>query len=284
VGLTAVAALLGTGIAVGALLIIHAARADIGSGATPRPRRRLGNDLRRRALRASVLGAPVAVLTRWPVAALAAAALGWFSPDLLGQRAAREAAVARIGAIATWTEMLRDTIAAAHGLEAAIVATAPVAPAAIHAEILGLALAIEHEPLAAALARLADDLANPIADLVVAALTIAATSSARDLPDLLGALATSARDEAAMELRIEAARARMRTAVRVVTGCTVATAGGLVVLNPSYVGVYSSAIGQLALAVIAICWGGALAWLAQLSQFRTPERFLLATPAGRTSP
>ena len=43
-----------------------------------------------------------------------------YSRALFGGRAAREAGVARTEAIATWTEMLRDTIGAAHGLEAAI--------------------------------------------------------------------------------------------------------------------------------------------------------------------
>jgi Flp pilus assembly protein TadB len=123
---------------------------------------------------------------------------------------------------------------------------------------------------------LAEDLAHPIADLVVAALTVAANGSTRDLAELLGTLAESARDEAGMQLRVEAARARMRTAVRVITGCTVATAAGLVILNPTYVDVYSSGLGQVTLALIAICWGMALWWLAQMSEFRSPERFLIA--------
>jgi Flp pilus assembly protein TadB len=183
--------------------------------------------------------------------------------------------VARTEAIATWTEMLRDTIAAAHGLEAAIAATSAVAPAPIAREVLALSIAVEREPLPVALRRLADDLAHPIADLVVSSLSVAATGSVRDLADLLGTLAEAARDEAAMQLRVEAARARMRTAVRVITGCTVVTALGLVLLNPSYVAVYASPLGQTTLALIAICWGLALWWLARMSRFRAPERFLV---------
>ena len=82
-----------------------------------------------------------------------------------------------------------------------------------------------------------------------------------------------------MQLRVEAARARMRTAVRVITGCTLLTACGLVVLNPSYVTVYSSALGQTTLALILFCWGVALWWLARMSRFRAPERFLVGRPA-----
>ncbi|MEO8698031.1 MAG: hypothetical protein ABI658_31325 [Acidimicrobiales bacterium] len=273
--MTALIAILGAGLAAGILLVVsglHRRPQEL----RPKPRHRaLGVEARSRATRAAALGGATLVLTRWPVASLACGVLGWFSADLLGGRAARDAAVLRTEAIASWAEMLRDTIAAAHGLEAAITATAGVAPEAIRAEALALAIAIEREPLPTALAQLADDLAHPIADLVVSALTVAASGSVRELADLLGTLAQSARDEAGMQLRVEAARARMRTAVRVITGCTLVTAAGLVVLNPGYVNVYSTAIGQITLALISICWGTALWWLARMSQFRSPERFLV---------
>ena len=60
---------------------------------------------------------------------------------------------------------------------------------------------------------------------------------------------------------------------------SVFTAVGLVVLNPSYVTVYASALGQTTLALISICWGVALWWLTRMSRFRTPERFLVGGPA-----
>ena len=273
--MNAVVALLGAGIAAGVLLIASGARRSV----APPPQirhRALPPDLQRRLVSACAAGLVILVMTRWPVAAIACATLGWFATDLLGGRAHREAGVARTEAIASWTEMLRDTIAAAHGLEAAITATAPVAPAAIRTEVMTLAVGIEREPLPHALQRLAADLAHPIADLVVSALTVAANGSVRDLADLLGTLAAAARDEAAMQLRVEAARARMRTAVRVITACTLVTAAGLVALNPGYVGVYSTTVGQITLGLIAICWGTALWWLAHMSGFRTPERFLIA--------
>src|SRR5438094_111914 len=81
--------------------------------------------------------------------------------------------------------------------------------------------------LVPALRAFADDLADPTADLVVAALVVAAGTHAGRLGDLLGALARAARDEATMQLRVEAGRARTRTAVRVVVGSTTAMAVGL---------------------------------------------------------
>lgn len=276
--MTALTVLLGVGVALGVLLVAS----GLERREPPVSRHRTvarRSESRTRLLRALGLGFPVLVATRWPVAAIAVGLLGWCSLELLGGRSGREAGVARTEAIATWTEMLRDTIAAAHGLEAAIAATSPVAPEPIRREVLALSMAVEREPLPTALRRLADDLAHPIADLVVASLSVAASESVRELTDLLGTLAQAARDEAAMQLRIEAARARMRTAVQVITGCTVLTAVGLVVLNPSYVAIYSSALGQTTLALITICWGTALWWLARMSRFRTPERFLVGETA-----
>lgn len=58
--------------------------------------------------------------------------------------------------------------------------------------------------------------------------------STGDLVELLGMLAETARDECAMRLRVEAARSRRWTAVRVITGCTLATATGLALFNHQY--------------------------------------------------
>lgn len=242
----------------------------------PPPAAVLGPSLRDRALRSALAGSVLLVLSRWPIAAVAGALLGWFSPELFASRAGRDAALARTEAIASWTEMLRDTISAAHGLEAAIATTAPVAPQPIRPEIEQLARTLRHTSLPEALRQLAVDLAHPISDLVVASLSVAANGAVKDLAELLGMLADSARDEAAMQMRVEASRARMRTAVRVISGVTVLTAVGLVLLNPKYVEVYAAPVGQVVLAVIACAWGAALWWLSSMSRFRQPERFLIS--------
>src|SRR3546814_5847459 len=54
-------------------------------------------------------------------------------------------------AIASWTEMIRDSIVAASGLEEAIVATAPVAPTPIASEVRTLVRRLEHQRLPDAL-------------------------------------------------------------------------------------------------------------------------------------
>jgi len=83
-----------------------------------------------------------------------------------------------------------------------------------------------------------------------------------------------------MQLRVEAGRARMRTAVRVITAVTVLTVVGLTLLNPRYVRGYGTPVGQVVLALIAMVWGGSLWWLQTMARFRSPERFLLSTATG----
>ena len=62
------------------------------------------------------------------------------------RRNRRGEAVGRIEAVAGWSEMLRDTMAGAAGLEQAIVATATVAPLPIRAEVATLAVRLETTP------------------------------------------------------------------------------------------------------------------------------------------
>lgn len=280
--MTIIGLVLGAGFAAGLLLVIDGMqRQDQAEPAMAHPRRNLAApDTRHRLVLAAAAGVGVAVVTRWPVAAIGCAALGWFSPELFGSKAASERATARTEAIASWTEMLRDTISGAHGIEEAVITTATVAPAAIRTEVTALALRVERQPLDASLKLFADDLSHPTADLVVASLTLAAQGAVGDLVELLGTLAIAAREEAGMRLRVEAARARLRTAVRVIAGCTLAMAVGLVLLNRKYIEVYATPTGQVVLAFVIALWGAALWWLTKMGEFIAPERFLAVSDRG----
>jgi len=268
------AGLCGVLFAAGVVLIADGLRPRVPTSAPRTPR--LDID-RSRVIRAIGLALFGFLVTGWPVAGLSLAALGWFWTELFGDRRAREASVARTEAIASWTEMLRDTMAGAHGLEEALVTTASVAPEAIRPEVTALAIRIERQPFDVALQAFADDLDHPTADLVVTALTLAAQGSVGDLSELLGTLAVAARDETAMRLRVEAARSRLRTAVRVIAAVTAATVLGLVVLNRSYLDSYRAPAGQLVLLLVAATWGVGLWWLSRMSRFMAPERFFVGT-------
>lgn len=283
---TGLSVLLGLGVGIGLLLVITGWR-----GRDPNQPGRLTRARTRhthtdqtdqhRALRigaAVALGVLTGVVTGWIVGAVLAGLAVWALPRILGRDPEHTRRVARIEAIATWTEMLRDTLSAAAGLEQAILATAPLAPTAIRAEITELAARIENgDRLAPSLRALADQLADPTGDLVIAALALAAEQQARQLADLLGSLATAAREQASMRMRVEAGRTRTRTSVRVIVGTTLGFAVAVVVLNRAYLAAYDTATGQVVLLGIGVLFGAGFAWLARIATVPQPDRFLSLT-------
>ncbi|MFJ9179419.1 type II secretion system F family protein [Streptomyces sp. NPDC102360] len=207
------------------------------------------------------------------LAAIAVRALPW----LLNAETSNRQHAARVEGIAGWTEMLRDTLVAAAGLEQAMMATARTAPQSIRPEVQGLATRLAFgERLSVALRRLANDLADPVADLVIAALMLASENQARQLSPLLDDLAATARSHVEMRQRIEAGRTRVRTTTRVVITTTLSFAGGLMLLNPAFLAPYDSAVGQTVLIVVGAVFAAGFVWLRRLARLEQPERFLTA--------
>lgn len=234
--------------------------------------------------RAMVAGAMAALITavatRWPVAALLAGAGAAGVPSLLeSTRGGKE--TVRIEAVAAWTELLRDTMAAAAGLGQAIVATAELAPRPIRVDVVALAerlmsgVATED-----ALRAFAADLDDPSADLVVCALLVAATAQSQRLTELLGALADSCRAEVAMRLRIEASRASSRSSVRTVVVFSVAFAVLLFVLAHAYLAPFGTVTGQVVLVAVGALYASGLVLMVRLARPRPGVRLLAGGTEG----
>jgi Flp pilus assembly protein TadB len=219
------------------------------------------------------------LLTGWPAAGVLAAAAGVVVPSLVGLQRRRSEMSARSDAVASWAEMLRDTIASHAGLREAVAVSARVAPAPIRAEVQLLAVRAEREPLATALARFADEVDDPVADLVVAALSIAAERQASRLAELLGEIASAARDQAAMSLRVETGRARTYASSKALVVITFTLAGLLLVFSPTFMEPYDSVTGQFVLLVIGGLFAAALWALVQLGRPARPPR-LFVRPGG----
>jgi Flp pilus assembly protein TadB len=214
------------------------------------------------------------VLTRWPVAAIAAGlavALLSGSKSALGRHTA-EADMAE--ALTAWAEMLRDATGTPRGIEGVLVATAAGAPALIRPAVARVAQRLPYDPLDRVLDDLAGDLDHPVGDLVVTALRLAARSGGRQIRSVLDDLATMAREEARMHRRIEVARARPRADMRSV----LAIMGGFVLLFSigarTYLEPYGTALGQLVLAVVICVWAAAIWAMARLGRTTEVERFL----------
>jgi Flp pilus assembly protein TadB len=233
----------------------------------------------RRAVVALLVGIVTLLATSWPVAALAAVALvlGWSA--LFGGARLERQATARVEGLAAWTESLRDTIAGAVGLEQAIPATVYAASPSIRPQLRLLVDRLRvRVPLAVALQRLADELDDPSADLVVAALILNAKLRGPGLRQVLTSLSEAARAELDMRQRVAAGRTATRRSAQIVMGFSLSVIVLLVVLNPQYVAPYDSTVGQVVLLVVVGCFAGGFFWMKRLSGIDTPGRFLVATP------
>jgi len=205
-------------------------------------------------------------------------ALGWVLGGMAGKRERRELD-RRTEAIALWTEMLRDAIGTARGVEGVLVATAATAPLPIRAEVQAMARRLAREPLDVALDGLAADLDHPIGDLVVTALRLTSTAGGRQVRDVLANLAAAAYAEADSRRRVEVARERPRAAMRytaIIIGGFVAL---LVVFSRTYLDPYDSALGQVVLVVVGFYWAAGFWWMHRMGRVAPVERFLLPAPA-----
>lgn len=223
---------------------------------------------------APAVGVSIFFITRWLLVAVVLSLVFIVVPALKSKQRLRRDERGLADAIATWTEQLRDTLAGAHGLEQAIVATSNHAPAAISSAVRRLSAQIQYGKLSDGLRRFADDVDHPIADFVSAALITATKYQARDLAQLLGHLAQCAREEGRMRTRIWVGRARTRSSVRIISSVVIGFVAMLVIFNRDYLGVYSSLEGQVVLSLIFIVFGVALIMLDQFSRISTPQRFI----------
>lgn len=214
----------------------------------------------------------VTAMTGWPAAGLLAGATVWVIPLLRTTARERQEVNERSEALASWAEMLRDSIAAHAGLREAIALTAPVAPAPIRSAVQALAARAERQPLGEALRRFGVEVADPVADLVVASLVIAAEHQAQRLPDLLAQIAAAAREQSSMRLRVETGRARTYASSRALVVITLGLAVGLLLLSPTFMTPYDTPTGQIVLTVIGAMFTGALAALVAMSRPTLPPR------------
>lgn len=259
-------------LAVGGLWVATTSWRRVAAVERPARKSRLGLVDRRR-LVAAVGGFLVAlVATRWPIGAVAGAGVGWAVAGTTGRRV-RVGADRRTEAIALWTEMLRDAIGTARGVEGVLVATAVAAPLPIRIEVQTMARRLQREPLDTVLDGLASDLDHPIGDLVVTALRLTATAGGRQARDVLANLAAAAYAEAESRRRIDVARERPRSAMRYTAIIIGGFVGLLVVFSRPYLQPYDTAVGQIVLAVVAVYWAGGFWWMHRMGRAVPVERF-----------
>jgi Flp pilus assembly protein TadB len=261
-------------IVVGVILLIRElTRRAPAPGARPRSPRRLSRDRLRQVLIAGGAGIVALAITRWPVAMIAAAAAVLFLPQITSTKAARQRAAVLEG-LEQWTRRLSDMLTASRGLEDALEASVRSAPKAIEPAVARLGRRMSARTgTEAALRAFADEINDPAADRIAAALIIATGRRGGGVRDVLNALAVMLARDVAARREIEAERAQHRTTVKWLTwfvaGFTV-----FAVLNRSYSAPYGTSGGQLVLALVVLLYTGGLWWLHHLGTVPVAGRFL----------
>lgn len=176
--------------------------------------------------------------------------------------------------IATFAELLRDSVSSASGLEQAIRTVADSSPAVIRPAVVRLTAGMRYGRVDDALRTFADELAHPTADFVVAALLVAVQHQTRDLGSLLTQLADCARDECRLYMRVWVSRARTRSAVRIVAATLAVFVTALFLFSPGYLSPYGSISGLVALVIVGAGFALGLWLLDRMATFAPPERLI----------
>jgi Flp pilus assembly protein TadB len=220
------------------------------------------------------IGLLVWAVSGWPVAGALVTATVVGLPVLLGTSTVAARRIGRVEAIEEWTRRLSDVLVAGVGLEQALIASLRTCPPALRTEVTALVARLSARwPTERALRAFADDVDDAAADLVVAALVLAARRRGPGLARVLTAVADSVAEDVSVRRKVEAERAKPRTTAR---GVTLITLGVVAVgaLNGTYLSPYAGPLGQAVLAAIATAFIGCLAWMRALTLSPPEPRFL----------
>ena len=193
---------------------------------------------------------------------------------------ASDVEIARLDALASWIENVRDVLMAGEQPVGAIASTVGACPPIIRPHVRRLAAGLSRQEPDVVFRRFADDLDDPLADLVAAGLAIAIRRGARTVP-VLTALAEQTRQQVDRRRLIEAERAPTRREVQALT----LIMGTLVVLllvfgRSEYLDAYDTTGGQLFLGVALAGYTGLIVRVQKLAAFPRPSRFLTAANYG----
>jgi Flp pilus assembly protein TadB len=259
----------------GVLLAVGIALGWSGFHYQPGPtRRRL---LRRTPVVGGVVGASLVVAASgWIIPSVVVGVIvGWVVNSIQRGPTGVEFGVERTEALASWVENVRDVLRSGNQPVGAIGATTETCPPSIrpHVRVLFARLAAG-QPAELAFRRFADDMDEPLADLVAVGLLIAVSRGA-ETEDVLSALATQARHQADRRRIVEAERAPMRREVWMVSLVMCALLGCVFLFaRSSYLNAYDDLSGQVFLALVLVGYGTLLMWVGRLATFPQPSRFL----------
>jgi tight adherence protein B len=223
----------------------------------------LGERVRRLGPRvaAAAVGAVVSFIgTGWPMAAVAGGAVGWAVPGALRGSREERARLQRREAIAEVSARLRDAIRSGIGIAEALAQAAEHPPPAVAGELRRLVSDAQISGLPDAAEAFAVRMLDPSAELLASALSTAERLGARNLSEVLDALAEATRAQAAAVREATARQTRNRISARIVAAVPVLLLLAIRRANPAYLAPFDAPTGQAVLAfAFLLIWTGYVA-------------------------
>ncbi len=241
-------------------------------------------DIRELAVRflgAAIVGLLIFVVSGWvlPGLVVSIGAL-WAIRNYQRRDRTSDAEIARLDALASWIENVRDVLMAGEQPVGAISSTVGACPPIIRPHIRRLAAGLSRQDPDLVFRRFADDLDDPLADLVAAGLAIAIRRGARTVP-VLTALAEQTRQAVDRRRLIEAERAPTRREIQALTLIMSTLVILLMVFGrSSYLDSYDTTTGQIVLGTLIGAYALLLVRVQKLAAFPRPGRFLSAGSLG----
>jgi len=232
---------------------------------------------------ASLVGLLVFVVSSWLVpGVVVGAGAFWVSGGWQRRQRSTTTEIARLDALAGWIENVRDVLLAGEQPVGAITSTVGACSPLIRPQVRRLAAGLGRQDPEIVFRRFADDLDDPLGDLVAAGLSIAVRRGARTVP-VLTALAEQTRQQVDRRRLVEAERAPTRREVQALTLIMGGLVVGLLVLGRSqYLDAYDEPSGQLFLSASLAGYVALIIRVQRLAAFPRPSRFLTASGSGRT--
>jgi len=221
----------------------------------------------------SVLSAALAVLAAqlflgWGILSVLAGVIGLLAPYAYyirrHDRRREQVQAALVEAI----EQLRDAIRTGLSVQEALAGLARTGPEALRSEFTLLSREALLLGFDGALAAMRDRLADPLFDVIAAALAINDRLGGRQVTHMLDRLAEAARAQLRIQHEIRAQQGRTVLSARIVAAAPLVALVGLRATNPRYLSIFDSVAGQMVLIGCAV--SVALGYAAMLYLTRLP--------------
>jgi tight adherence protein B len=186
----------------------------------------------------------------WPVVTLAAFLVGLALPAwyFRQRREARRAVLQ--AALADAVDALRAAVRAGMSVEEGLASLARGGPEPLRPVFRELARDLRLSGFEEAVARAQERLADPVFDTVAAALLMAHRVGGRNLSAVLEGLGRSVREAVQVEREVRAHQSKNVLSARVVAALPLVLIAAVRSINPGYLDVFSSPVGQ---ALLALC-------------------------------